>query len=140
MTDPLASAEARRSVWASIVDGLLDRGPEPGRDEAARMALEFALMEEPPRDWPPYCAGWYMVHGWSMAVSVEGPGEMIAAATEIVYDRPVPSYLLSAVKDMPAMPAMVPGGAHHGFMTAARGDLVRPNVVRITYDLSDLAP
>lgn len=59
--DPLATPEQRRAVWASIVMALIDRdldlAPPVQRFEAAHMALDFALLDDPPRDWPPHSVG-----------------------------------------------------------------------------------
>jgi hypothetical protein len=53
MTDVLALPERRRDVWMHIAACIaLDLRELAGYAEGARMAFEFALMDDPPREWP----------------------------------------------------------------------------------------
>jgi hypothetical protein len=51
--DPLITADARRAVWATISGYIAtDLRDQPGFEDGARMALDYALMDDPPREWP----------------------------------------------------------------------------------------
>lgn len=51
--DVLATPDQRRNIWATIAGMIAtDLRDREGFEEGARMALDFALMPDPPRDWP----------------------------------------------------------------------------------------
>lgn len=51
--DPLATPEQRREIWAMIASLIAtDQRNYDGFRGGARMALDFALMDDPPREWP----------------------------------------------------------------------------------------
>jgi hypothetical protein len=140
------STDQLRDAWATIAAMLASefRG-DPRAPIAARMALEFALDDDPPAEWPEFSAGWYVLRdregGYPSPDPVEhdGPPRLVAQTMEMTWDREFPNNLLEP-KGWPPMPAMsATTGQHGGVLHVTETYRLGPRTIRLVFDLADLA-
>lgn len=61
--DPLGTPKKRRDIWATIAGYIAtDLRDTDGWQDGARQALEYAILDDPPREWPEGTYGWTLLN------------------------------------------------------------------------------